>query len=81
MRIPFRWRFREAERFERVFHIAPETLVLASAPDVPLLIAHGTPDTAADRHQDRFVVGLLGAILAIGSAMAFAVLLSGGFGS
>jgi hypothetical protein len=27
------------------------------------------------------VVGLLGALLAIGSAMAFAVMLSGGFGS
>lgn len=70
----------EAERFERVFHIAPETLVLANAPDVPLLIAHGTPGTAVDRHQDRFVLGLLGAILAIGSAMALAVVVAGGVG-
>ncbi len=70
----------DAERFERVFHIAPETLVLASGPDAPLLIAHGTPGAAVDRHQDRFVIGLLGAILAISSAMVFAIMLSGGFG-
>lgn len=67
-----------AERFERTFHIAPEELVLASGPGMPLLIAHGLPSVAVDRHQDRFVVGLLGAVLAIGSAMALAVVLSGG---
>ncbi|HYH94313.1 MAG TPA: hypothetical protein VD763_14230 [Candidatus Saccharimonadales bacterium] len=66
---------------ERVFHIPPEALVLAGAPDVPLLIAHGLPGAAVERHQDRFVVGLLGAVLAIGSAMALAVMLSRGFGA
>jgi hypothetical protein len=71
----------EAVRAERTFAIAPETLVLASAPDVPLLIAHGHAGAAAERHQDRFLVGLLGALLAIGSAMAFAIMLGGGFGS
>jgi hypothetical protein len=70
-----------AAHASRTFDIAPETLVLASTVDVPLLVAHGTPELAVDRHQDRFVVGLLGALLAIGSAMAFAVMLSGGFGS
>ena len=60
----------DAARIERRFAIAPHTLVLASAPDVPLLIAHGLPGIAADRHQDLFIVGLLGAVLAIGSAMA-----------
>jgi hypothetical protein len=70
----------EAARIERTFTIAPESLVLASAPDVPLLIAHGIPGAAAERHQDRFVVGLLGAVLAIGSAIVFAVMLAGGFG-
>jgi hypothetical protein len=67
----------EAVRAERRFEIAPETLVLASAPDVPLLIAHGVPGVAADRHQDRFIVGLLGAVLAIGSALALALVVGG----
>lgn len=67
----------EAARIERTFHIAPETLVLASAPDVPLLIVHGLPASAAGRHQDRFLVGLLGAVLAIASAVALAVVAAG----
>jgi len=70
----------EAARIERTFHIAPEALVIASAPDVPLLIVHGVPGAAVDRHQDRFVVGLLGAVLAIASAVALAVMLTGGSG-
>jgi hypothetical protein len=69
----------DAARIERRFTIAPETLVLASAPDVALLIAHGVPGMAAERHQDQFVIGLLGGVLAIGSAMALAILVSGGF--
>jgi hypothetical protein len=71
----------DAARVERRFTIAPETLVLASAPDVPLLIAHGVPGDAAVRHQSTFVVGLLGAMLAIGSAMGLALLVSGRIGS
>jgi hypothetical protein len=67
----------EALRTERRFTIAPETLVLASAPDVPLLIAHGVPATAADRQQDRFIVGLLGAVLAIACALGLALMVSG----
>ncbi len=68
----------EAVRTQRRFTIAPETLIVASAPGVPLLIAHGIPTAAVDRHQDRFIVGLLGAILAIASAMALAVMISDG---
>ena len=71
----------DAARVERRFTIAPNTLVLASAPDVPLLIAHGVPGAAAERNQGTFVVGLLGAMLAIGSAMGLALMVSGGFGS
>ena len=71
----------EAAAIERRFTIAGGTLILASAPDVPLLIAHGLPGAAADRHQDQFVIGLLGAVLAIGSAIALALVVSGGFGS
>ena len=71
----------EATRIDRRFTIAPGTLILASAPDVPLLIAHGLPGAAADRHGDQFVLGLLGAVLAIGSAIALALVISGGSGS
>ncbi len=71
----------EAARVERTFAIAPDTLVVAAVPDGPLLIAYGSPGAAAERQQDRFLVGLLGAVLAIGSAMVFAIMLDGGFGS
>ncbi len=69
----------EAAHNERRFEIAPEDLVVAASAEVPLLIAHGTPGAAAARQDDRFLVGLLGAALAIASAMVFAVMLSGGF--
>ena len=71
----------DAARVERRFTIAPNTLVFASAPDVPLLIAHGVPGAAASRNQATFVIGLLGAVLAIGSAMGLALMVSGGLGS
>lgn len=71
----------QAAAAERRFGIAPETLVLASAPGVPLLIAHGLPSVAVERGQGRFLVGLLGAVLAIGSAMALALTLTGVVGS
>ena len=70
----------EAARVQRTFDIAPEALVLAASPDVPLLIAHGVPGDVVERGQDRFTVGLLGAVLAIVSAMVVAIDLSGGFG-
>ncbi len=64
----------EAATAERRFTIAPDALVLASAPDLPLLIAHGTPAAAVGRREDRFLLGLLGAIVAIGSAVVLAAL-------
>lgn len=67
-----------AARAHRAFHIAPETLVLAASDEVPLLIAHGVPGVVAERGQDRFLVGLLGAVLAIASAMVVGLSLSGG---
>jgi hypothetical protein len=66
-----------AAHAEATFRIAPETLILAASDEVPLLIAYGLPGTIVGRSQDRFVLGLLGAILAIGSAMVFAVSLTG----
>jgi hypothetical protein len=67
----------EAARSDRRFRIAPETLVLASSPGVPLLIAYGLPAGAVVRGQDRFIVGLLGALLAVASALGLAILLGG----
>lgn len=68
----------EAERAERVFEIAPDELIVAEAPDVGLLVALGPPDAAAAREDVRFLVGLLGAIVAIASAVMLATALSGG---
>lgn len=68
----------QASRIERTFDIGPDQLVLASAPDVPLLIAMGAPTEAVAREQARFLLGLLGAVLAIGSAVAAAWLLTAG---
>jgi hypothetical protein len=67
----------EAAEAERRFSIAPDTLVLASAPGVPLLIVHGAAAAAVERHQGRFLLGLLGAVVAIVSAMALAMTVSG----
>ena len=69
----------DAARAKQTFEIAPETLVLAASTEVPLLIAHGVPGAVVQRGQTRFAVGLLGAVLAIASAMIFAVNLGGGF--
>ncbi len=68
----------EAERADRTFTIPPETLVLAAATDGPLLITYGSPVAAAGRERSQFLIGLLGAVLAIASAMALAVLFDGG---
>lgn len=69
----------EAARTVRTFEIAPETLVIAASDEVPLLIAHGVPGAVVERGQVQFIVGLLGAIVAIVSAMVVAIDLSGGF--
>lgn len=70
----------EAARIMRAFAIAPETLVLASAQGAPLLIASGVPQTVIGRQQGRFLAGLVGAILAIASAMVLALMVAGGVG-
>ena len=63
---------------ERTFSIAPDALVLAAAPDAPLSISLGAPPAAEWRHRRQFLVGLLGAVLAIVSAMALAIMVGGG---
>ena len=70
----------EAARTTRTFSIASDDLVLAASDEVPLLIAHGVPGAVVQRAQTQFVVGMLGAALAIVSAMVFAIDVSGGFG-
>ncbi len=66
----------EAATIARTFDIGPDDLVIAAAPGSPLLVADGSPGEVVAREQDRFLVGLLGAVLAIGSAVAGAVLLT-----
>jgi hypothetical protein len=68
----------EAARASETFEIEPGTLVLAASEGGPLLIAYGTPGVVAQRGKTQLLVGLLGAILAIASAVALAVLLDGG---
>jgi hypothetical protein len=67
-----------AARIERTFEIAPEALVVTSAPDVPLLVTLGAPAQAVAREEGRFIRGLFGAILAIVSAMGLALVVTGG---
>ena len=66
----------EAERIERTWDLEPDLLVLAAAPDAPLLVAAGAPDAVVAREETRFLVGLLGAVLAIGSAVVGAIVLA-----
>jgi hypothetical protein len=68
----------EIARTERTFAIAPETLVVAASDEVSLLIASGPPGEVVRRGSSRFVVGLLGAVVAIVSAMVLAISVSGG---
>ena len=66
------------ERVERAFDIRPSELVLAASAGRPLLISAGAPSTVVARGRDLFVQGLLGAVLAIGSAVVLALQLGGG---
>ena len=70
----------EAASVERTFEIAPGSLVVAASAEVPLLIAYGSPGAIMARSQARVAVGLLGAVLAIGSGMVLAISLTGGVG-
>jgi hypothetical protein len=68
----------DAARVREAFDIAPDALVLAASDEVPLSIALGSPDAVAGRQQWVFLLGLLGAVLAIGSAVALAIVVDGG---
>jgi hypothetical protein len=66
---------------ERNFELPPDALVITSDPEAPLVIAAGTPVEAAARQGGTFLLGLLGAVLAIASAAFLALVLSGRLGS
>jgi hypothetical protein len=61
---------------ERTFAIEPSSLIVAADPDVPLIVSLGVPAVAAGRHERTFATGLLGAALAIVSAVALALALT-----
>lgn len=69
----------EARRAEETFDIAPGDLVIAAAPDAPLVVALGEPGVAAARHTTRFLVGLVGALVSIASAVLLALAVDGLF--
>jgi hypothetical protein len=62
---------------EARFEIPPGELVVAAAPDHPLVIVAGTPGEAHARESGRVVLGMAGAGLAIASAVALALALQG----
>jgi hypothetical protein len=64
-------------RAAAAFEIAPGDLVIAASGEVPLSISIGAPAAAVARHRLHYAVGLLGAVLSIGCAMAFALVADG----
>jgi hypothetical protein len=67
----------EAAANDRTYDLTPDLLVLAAEPAVPLVIAAGAPGDTVARHESRLLVGLLGGILAIGSAIVLALAAGG----
>jgi hypothetical protein len=68
-------------RASRTFEIAPDELVVASSPTMRLLVALGDPAIAGGRNQTAFVIGLLGAVLAIGSAIVLGLFVGSELGT
>lgn len=65
----------------RILDIAPDALVVGSAEGVPIAILAGSPGEATERAESRFFLGLAGALLAIGSAILFALVVDGRIGT
>jgi hypothetical protein len=65
----------EAAAMARTWDLEPDLLVVAAGPDAPLLIVAGAPEAVVAREEGRFLIGLLGAVLAIGSALVGAIAL------
>lgn len=68
----------QAARAARTFKIDPDALVLLSSAEAPLLIAHGMPEVVMARSESSYAVGLLGAVVAIASAMVLAFMINEG---
>jgi hypothetical protein len=66
----------EAAAIGRTWDLEPDLLVIAAGDASPLLIATGAPGEVVAREEGRFLVGLLGAVLAIGSAITGAIVLA-----
>jgi len=66
----------EADTISRTWDLEPDLLVLAAGRDAPMLVATGAPGDVVAREEGRFLLGLLGAVLAIGAAIAGAVVLA-----
>ena len=67
----------EAQTAHRAFDIDPGTLVVTGTPTVGLLISAGLPAAAASRNEGRFELGLLGAVVAVVSAIVLALAVTG----
>ena len=62
------------------FDIPPGELVVATLPDSPLGVRFGSPGEAAARDQGALIRGLVGAVIAIASALVLAFAAQGTFG-
>ena len=67
----------EASEAARTFDLAPDSIVLARTAYVDLSIALGPPAMAAARQENRFYVGLLGAVVSIAAAVVLALAVTG----
>ncbi|MEA2518208.1 MAG: hypothetical protein QOF49_288 [Chloroflexota bacterium] len=66
-----------AGRVAATFDIPLDSLVFAASAEAPLLVALGPPSDVTARGRWQLVLGLLGAVVAIGSAMGLAFVLNG----
>ena len=70
----------DAARFKRTFEIAPDALILAASPDARSSSPSARRRSRPAARSASSSLGLLGAVVAIGSAMALALMLGGGLG-
>ena len=63
-----------------VFDIPPGELVVAAVPGSPLVVRIGSPGEAVARDQGALTLGLVGAVIAIASALVLALAAQGAFG-
>jgi hypothetical protein len=70
-----------AAQARETFEIEPDDLVVAKIRDATLAIHAGDAGEATERQQGQFLLGMLGALLAIGSAVVLGLVLTGIIGS